>query len=147
MIKETATVSRLEGNRAVIEMQRQGVCGHCELSSGCGTGAIGRLLGHRNKLLKITNEQDLKPGDQIILGIQDGAYLKASLVIYGLPLTGLISGGLISQWFFGESDLKALVGAAIGMSLCLYISKLVAKYRFSSQFNPVILQINAEPKG
>lgn len=146
MIRETATVIRLEGSQAVVDIQRQSVCGHCELNNGCGTGAIGRLLGHRSKSLKISNEKDLKPGDQIILGIQERAYLKASLVIYGLPLMGLISGGLLSQWFFGESDLNAFVGAAAGMALCLIASNRFAKYRFSRQFNPAILQIIAEPK-
>lgn len=147
MIRETATVTRLEGSQAVIEMQRQDVCHQCELNKGCGTGAIGRLLGHRSRSLKITNERDLKPGDQVILGIQDRAYLNASLVIYGLPLIGLICGGLLSQWFFGESDVSALVGAAVGMTFCLIASNLIARYRFSRQFNPIILQIIAEPKG
>ncbi|MCH7881112.1 MAG: SoxR reducing system RseC family protein [Proteobacteria bacterium] len=146
MIRETATVTRLEGSQAVIDIQRQSVCDHCELNNGCGTGAIGRLLGHRSKSFKITNEKDLKPGDQVILGIQEKAYLNASLVIYGLPLMGLISGGLLSQWVFGESDVKAFVGAAVGMTLCLIASNLIGKYRFSRQFNPAILQIIAEPK-
>ncbi len=146
MIREKATVTRLEGIHAVIEMHRQSVCGHCEVRNGCGTGALGRLLGHRNKSLKVVNEQDLVPGDQIILGIQDGAYLNASLMIYGLPLLGLIAGGLIFQWVFGASDLSAMVGAAIGMSAGLISSNLMAKYRFSALLKPTILQIIAEPK-
>lgn len=146
MIRETAIVTRLEGSQAVIDIQRQSVCGHCELNNGCGTGAIGRLLGHRSKSLKITNDKGLKPGDQVILGMQERAYLNASLVIYGLPLMGLISGGLLSQWVFGESDVNAFIGASAGMTLCLIFSNLIAKYRFSRQFNPTILQIIAEPK-
>ena len=146
MIKEKAIVTRREGNQVVIEMQRQSVCGHCELNNGCGTGAIGRLLGHRNKPLKITSKMDLKPGDQVILGIQDRAYLNASLIIYGLPLLGLISGGLLSQWIFGESDFNAFAGAAIGLTLCLIFSNQISRYRFSQQFNPEILQVIAEPK-
>lgn len=146
MIKETATVIRLKGSYVEIEMQRQNVCGHCELNSGCGTGAIGRMLGHRSKSLTVINEKDLQPGDQVILGIQDGAYLNASLTIYGLPLFGLISGGLISQWAFGDSDFNTMIGAAIGMFLGSVASSLVAKYCFSGQLNPTILQVIAEPK-
>ena len=147
MIKERAIVTRREGSQVVIEMQRQGVCGHCELNNGCGTGAIGRLLGHRQKPLKITSKMDLKPGDQVILGIQDRAYLNASLVIYGLPLLGLICGGLLSQWVFGASDFSAFAGAAIGLTLCLISSNKISRYRFSQQLNPEILQVIAEPKG
>ena len=146
MITETATVTKIDGRQVEIEMQRQSVCGGCELNSGCGTGAIGRLLGRRNKPLKIFNQMKLMPGDQVVIGIRERAYLNASLIIYGLPLLGLIVGGLLSQWIFGESDLIALIGAAIGLSFSLIASAMAAKYRFSEQVNPKILQVIGEPK-
>ncbi len=68
MIRETATVTGPEGSQGVINIQRQSVCGHCTLNNGCGTGAIGRMLGHRSKSLIIPSEKNLKPGDQVISG-------------------------------------------------------------------------------
>ena len=40
MIEEQAIVTSVDGDLAMLQMQRQSTCSHCELSSGCGTGAI-----------------------------------------------------------------------------------------------------------
>ncbi len=76
-------MSGLEGDLAIIRMQRQSACSHCELNKGCGTGAIGRLLGHRSKPLAIRNDYDLKAGDRVLVGLPDRAFLNASGVKRG----------------------------------------------------------------
>ncbi len=146
MVKELGRVTGLVGNWALVEMQRQSTCSHCELSNGCGTGAVGRLLGHRRKPVMIKNEHHLRPGDSIILGLPEGAFLKASLLIYGLPLLGLIVGGMLALWITGESELFAFVFAAAGFVTGLQISALLARRQYSNQFSPRVLQVRGEPK-
>jgi len=145
MVKEQAKVTGLDGNWALVQMQRQSACSHCELSNGCGTGAIGRLLGHRRKPVKIKNEHRLKPGDNVVLGLPEEALLKASLLIYGLPLLGLIGGGLLALWIIGESELFAFIFAAAGFATGLQMSARLARKNFSNQFSPKILQVRGEP--
>lgn len=147
MIEEKAVVTGVVGNLAMIEVQRKSTCSHCELSRGCGTGAIGRLLGHRNKPLTISNKYDLKPGDRVLLGMPDKAFLKASLLIYGMPLLGMMAGGLLAQWLFGSSEMVTIILATTGFAAGLAFSANIAKRRFLPQFNPVILESNGEPKG
>ncbi len=145
MVKEQAKVTGLDGNWALVQMQRQSACSHCEVSNGCGTGAIGRLLGHRRKPVKIKNEYQLKPGDNVVLGLPEGAFLKASLLIYGLPLLGLIGGGMLALWITHESELFAIFFAAAGFVTGLQISAQLARKHYSSQFSPKILQVRGEP--
>jgi sigma-E factor negative regulatory protein RseC len=145
MIEERAIVTGLDGDLAIIQMQRQSTCDHCELSSGCGTGAIGRLLGHRVKPLTISNKYNLKPGDSILLGMPDTAFLSASLLIYGLPLVGLIGGGIMADWIYSRSELYVFIFAIIGFIAGLVISDQIATKRFSRQFNPRILEVSGEP--
>lgn len=145
MVKEQATVTGLDGNWALIQMQRQSACSHCELSNGCGTGVIGRLLGLRSKPVKIKNEYQLKPGDSVILGLPEEALLKASLLIYGLPLLGLIVGGMLAFWITGKSDLYAFVFASAGFVTGFQISARLARKQYSNQFSPQILQVRSEP--
>lgn len=147
MIEEQAIVTGLDGDRAMIQMQRHSACSHCELNSGCGTGAIGRLLGHRSKPLTIRNKHNLKTGDSVVLGMPDEAFLKASLLIYGLPLAGLIGGGLVAEWTFSASELYVFIFAVAGFIVGLTFSGLIAKSRFSQQFDPKILEAGSEPKG
>jgi len=145
MIEEQAIVTQIRGNRAEIQMQRQSACSHCELNRGCGTGAIGRMLGHRSKPLTIETSLSLKPGDRVLLGMPDGSFLKASLLIYGLPLFAMICFAMLGQLLFNGSEGLVLACALLGFFAGLLFSAKKAKTRFSAEFCPRILQINNEP--
>jgi sigma-E factor negative regulatory protein RseC len=93
MLTEPARVVSRDGRRVEVELQRGSACGGCELSEGCGTGALGRLLGHRRRSLVIETDRDCNPGDEVLLSLPEAALVKASLMLYGLPLLGLLVGG------------------------------------------------------
>lgn len=145
MIEEQAIVVGVKGECVEIQMQRQSACSHCELNKGCGTGAIGRMLGHRSKPLLIENTLNLKSGDHILLGMPDRSFLKASLLLYGLPLGLLVAGAVIGETVFNGSEMLVLISAASGFLGGLFIAARLAGKRFAEQFNPRILQINSEP--
>lgn len=144
MIKEQATVISLSGDLAQVQMQRQSACGGCEMSSGCGTGAIGRLLGKRSKPVEVKVDQDLRPGDQVEIGLPDKAFLRAGLLIYGTPLLGLFIGLVLAELIASNSDLIAFVFALTGLVLGLSIAACIAKTKFANQFNPKILAVTSE---
>ena len=98
MITEQAIVTRCNGKQVELELQRGSACGQCELNRGCGTGALGRLLGKRSKPLVIETDHVLKPGDRLQLGLSESALVKASLTIYGLPLLGMVMAGLLASF-------------------------------------------------
>ncbi|MFT5548174.1 MAG: sigma-E factor negative regulatory protein RseC [Candidatus Azotimanducaceae bacterium] len=150
MIKEKATVISRSGDLVEVQMQRQSACSHCEMSQGCGTGAIGRLLGKRSKPVEIKVVQDLQPGDQVEIGLPDKAFLRAGLLIYGMPLLGLFLGLMMAESIGSNvglsSDLIAFIFALVGLVLGLFIGAFIAKTQFSSQLNPKILSVNSELK-
>jgi len=144
MITEQAIVTRCDGNRVELELQRGSACGQCELSQGCGTGALGRLLGKRSKPLVIETDRDLKPGDKLQLGLSESALVKASLTVYGLPLLGMVAAGLIASFAVVSEVLIALAAGAgfiAGFKLASYLSHplehdLQTPYIVDIQVNP-----------
>jgi sigma-E factor negative regulatory protein RseC len=96
MLTESALVTRRDGNRVELELQRGSACDHCELNQGCGTGALSRLLGRRSRPLAIETDKDCKPGDRVLLELPESALVRASLLLYGLPLLGLLLGVLLA---------------------------------------------------
>ena len=148
MIKEKATVISLSGDTAEVQMQRQSACSHCEMSQGCGTGAIGRLLGKRSKPVEIKVDRELKPGEQVEIGLPDKAFLRAGLLIYGMPLLGLFIGLALAEIMASHSNLSSdLIGfvfALIGLVLGLLIGAYIAKTKFGNQLNPKILAVISE---
>jgi sigma-E factor negative regulatory protein RseC len=120
MLTESALVTRRDGNRVELELQRSSACDHCELNQGCGTGALGRLLGRRSRPLVIETDKDCEPGDTVLLELPESALVRVSLLLYGLPLLGLLLGGLLgallalAEWLVVGI---ALVGLFAGFKL------------------------------
>jgi sigma-E factor negative regulatory protein RseC len=144
MITEQAIVTRCNGKQVELELQRGSACAQCELSQGCGTGALGRLLGKRSKPLVIETDHVLKPGDRLQLGLSESALVKASLIVYGLPLLGMIVAGLLAEFAAVSQALVALaavVGFIVGFKLAVYLSRSLEHDRLT----PYIVEIRVNP--
>ncbi|MCP4388251.1 MAG: SoxR reducing system RseC family protein [Gammaproteobacteria bacterium] len=144
MITETAVVTRCDDGQVEVRLQRASACGGCELSQGCGTGALGRLLGNRSRPLVIPTRKELKPGDELLLGMSEAALVRASLTIYGLPLLAMVLGGLLTS-MFGWSDtwvgVSAITGFLVGYKFASYLTCRLEAGRSS----PYIVDIRVNP--
>ncbi|MCP3688155.1 MAG: SoxR reducing system RseC family protein [Gammaproteobacteria bacterium] len=145
MLKEQATVVRVVDRQVELEISRKSACGNCELRQGCGTGAIARLLGHRNKPVVIKSDIDLEAGDRLVLGLPDSGVLGASLLIYGLPLFIMVVASSLSHWITDGSELMTVIAAVAGFLSGFLTSATLATKVFSRQFYPQVLQVNGEP--
>lgn len=119
MITEQAIVTRCDGHRVELELLRESACGGCELNRSCGTGALGRLLGHRRKPLSLESERSLRPGDRVTLRLSERALVKASLLLYGLPLCLMLLAGLLAWWLAPLAEWLIALASAIGFYLGL----------------------------
>ncbi len=144
MITEQAIVTRSDGKQAEIMLQRTPACGGCELSQGCGTGALGRLLGNRSRPLLIETSHDLKAGDKLLLGLSEVALVRSSLLVYGLPLLGLIAAGLLAVSTSAPELLivaASVAGLFAGFRLAAYLSRSLEQDRLT----PYIVDIHVNP--
>ncbi len=115
MITEQAIVRRAAGARVELELQRDSSCGGCELRDGCGVGALGRLLGRRRNSLVIETDRRLRPGDSVMLELPERALVRLSLLVYGLPVAGLLGGALLPAALWPDApDAVAVVCGAAG---------------------------------
>ena len=147
MITESAIVTRRDGRLVELELQRNSTCSRCELSKGCGTGALGRLLGHRRKPILIETDHLLEAGDELVLGLSESALVKASLTIYGLPLLGMVCAGMLAALAALPEILVALAAVA-GFYVGYRIAGNLSHRLEAGQLEPYIVDIivNAEPR-
>jgi len=145
MITEQAIVTRCNGKQVELELQRGSACAQCELSQGCGTGALGRLLGKRSKPLVIKTEHDLKPGDRLQLGLSESALVKASLTIYGLPLLGMVAAGLLAS-LAAESEILVTLAAGAGFIAGFKFAAYRSKVLEHDRLTPYIVKIEVNPE-
>lgn len=140
MISTTGTIVRIEQDEqgeewAVIEVARQHACGHCEVSSGCGTGTLAKLFARSQQQVRVRNTQRALPGSQVQVNLSEGALVQMSLFAYLLPLFTLFIGGAIYSPLAnllglpngeGMTVLSALVGLGIGFYLLAKLGKRLA---------------------
>ncbi len=141
MITEQAIVTRCHGKRVDLQLQRQSACGHCEMSRGCGTGALGRLLGRRVKPIVMDNDHDLKIGDSVILELSERALVKMSLLIYGLPIAGMMLAGMLVNFLFVDSEGLVLLASAAGFFIGFKFSSRLVNSTATPQIAASIVNI------
>ena len=144
MIEERARVVSVNGGEVWVETVRSSACGTCSAKSGCGQELMRKLSGNRALHFKIRYSGSVKPGDQVVLGLEEGFFLKSSLLIYGLPLftfiLAIIGGDLLLQWSELWVVAAGLLGLLLGFIL-LWLHDTFFSLKPSS--DPVILRVSA----
>lgn len=119
MIEQEARVTAVQGDQAQVSIVSQSACGGCAAKSGCGTSVIASLFPQRQQQLRVTNSHHAKPGDRVLIGLPESGLQRASLLLYGVPLLGLLGGALAGQ-HWGGSELQSILGGLLGASIGLW---------------------------
>ncbi len=147
MIEEQAVVVGVEQDLVLLETVRSKPCGLCGQTRGCGISLWGRLLGHRNSIVRANNRINAGIGDNVIVGIDEKALLASSLAAYGVPLISLLVGAALGGSFStvaAHADAYAFVGAGLGLALgLLWLRGPSAGGGVGSSFRPVVLRQSA----
>lgn len=146
MIEENAHVVASEGEYAWVETERRSSCGSCS-AKGCGTGALSKILGQRTQRIKVLNPVEAKPGDEVVLGIEEQVLLKGSLAVYIVPLLAMLVGGILGevlapQWESDAEGLSALLGFIGLVAGFLWLSRFNRRLSRDRRFMATILRIN-----
>lgn len=144
MIEETGRVTEVEPGYAWVETRRTSTCGSCAARGGCGTSVLSRVLGQRTARVKALDRVGASVGDEVVLGLDDGALLRGSLAVYMMPLVALILGAILAetvapQWGLGEGFVMfgGVAGLAAGL---LWLRLFSRRAGTDSRYQAVILR-------
>lgn len=147
MIEERAEVVSIEGGDVWVETQRRSACAQCAVNNGCGTAVLGKVLGNKRSRVRVLNPEDAKVsiGDEIIVGIDEQALVRGSLVIYLVPLIflflfGLLGEVLTDQLHLGNPELMVVIFGILGLLSGFYlVKKFTRGIQDNSRYQPVLL--------
>jgi sigma-E factor negative regulatory protein RseC len=114
MIEELAVVVKIENRQVWVESGPYGACGGCLQKASCSTNAIGSVL--KKKSVPVDCDIQLNTGDQVMVAIDENLLLRASLLLYLLPLIALFSGAGMADWLLTDNALNAdlwIAGSAV----------------------------------
>ena len=147
MIEENAIVAKIEHNQVWVESKPKQGCGGCLQKSSCSTSVLDKFIKKRS--IAVDCDIEIKAGDEVVIGISEGVLIKASLLLYMLPLLVMVLCGAVAEAFlpsgYEYADL-AIAGAAISaLLLSLWaISKLHQSFFYTFFSRPVVIRRAAD---
>ncbi len=146
MIEEQAIVLHTADGFARVQTRRYAACGGCGVQAGCGTALLARVFGNKRNSLHVLNSVDAKPGDRVIIGFDEQALVKVSLIVYMLPLLSLLMGSIVGQLGAQRLDLASpelfsILGGFGGLLAGLFCVRFLSRRaRTDSRYRAVILR-------
>ena len=140
MVQETGVIERIEGNYAYVKAEKTGSCGSC--ASQCMSAD-----GKDYVIVHTINDVGAKEGDTVKFEVPVGSFLKASIIIYVIPMIALIIGSLVGKGVhphFSDSITKdglSAVTAFIFLLLSIILVKFIGKNTENERYIPKIVQI------
>ncbi len=133
MIEEEASVVRVSAGLAEIVTDRRDACGSCSAKHGCGTSLLATWLPQRRLSFRITNEIGAQVGDRVVVGLDESALQRGSLLLYAAPLVGLLSGAIAGEGLFPRvgwsSELGAVLLGLLGLTMALGLVRRITAGR------------------
>ncbi len=146
LITEQALVIKREQASLWVAADRRSACASCRVKSGCGTSLLARL-GSESVLVRALipsslESIDFTEGEEVEIAVDRYAFVKVSLVIYLLPLAGLLLGVITTGLLLGdESDLATASAAIMGLVAGGAFSRgLLKRWHNSELLQPVVLR-------
>jgi sigma-E factor negative regulatory protein RseC len=144
MMQETGIVTGLEENGfAFVKATGGEGCGSC----GC-RGACQALGGGTERKVTAVNRAGATVGDQVLLTIGSGSFLKASFVVYLLPILALVVGSVIGQkyssqiWAGGNPETVSVLTGLFCLAISFLIIRLFnTRFTQSEKYYPVIEKV------
>ncbi len=111
MIEELAVVVKIENHQVWVESGANNACGGCLQKASCTTNALGSVL--KKKSVPVDSDIQLKTGDQVMVAIDENLLLRASLLLYLLPLIALFTGAGLADWLATDNADVWIAGSAM----------------------------------
>jgi sigma-E factor negative regulatory protein RseC len=148
MLKEQGVVINIDDRFAWIQTQRKSGCGHCSSNQECGTASLAQVFGHKQAIVKVVNDLTAKVGDHVVIGVEEQALIKGSLLLYLLPLFSLFIAAIgyqtlaITYTFLPSTEIFTALSGFGGLLIGLFsVNYFTKKMEDNSRYQPIILKI------
>lgn len=140
MITERGRVIALKGDQIWVQTIRQNACTSCSARHGCGQRALASVTAGRANQVLVDNSLGARVGDEVMVAIDESTLLRASLLVYSVPLLGLVLGAVLGHQSVPGSDGPAIVFGGLGLALGFVVVRWGQKHAGAS-FNPRLMSV------
>jgi sigma-E factor negative regulatory protein RseC len=102
MIEESAVVVKVVDYQVWVATESNSACSACQQKSSCSTSALATLLDRR--AVPVDSAIRLTEGDKVMVSIDEGLLIRASLLLYMVPLMALFAGAGLADWLLNVNS-------------------------------------------
>ena len=140
MIKEEGRIVATDDHYAWVLTYRESACQSCSARSGCGNRVLRKLGGSEAQQIKVFKSLDVAVGDEVLVGIAEEGLMRASLLVYLLPLTLLVIFSAIADTIFVFSEVSIVLAGFSGLLTGFFIVKILSsKLSCNPVYHPQLL--------
>lgn len=142
MIEEVARVTWSGAGVVRVEAARNSACGQCSSRASCSQGALSQWSRGRTVEIEVQNPDNLplQPGQQVLIGLEEGGLMRASLLLYLLPLLMLVAGALGTSMLGGGEGVQILAAGLMLLAGFAIVRRLTRNPAELSRYQPVLLK-------
>lgn len=143
MIEENGRVVDVNSQGIWVETVRQSACATCAARNGCGQKLLVSAGAGKRFIIQVSNPNEISvsENDRVILGIEEGAFLKATLFVYLIPLLALFIAALLADYIFANEGL-VILSALVGLGIGFFITRSSSNMFFKScSYQPALLRV------
>ncbi|MDZ4219688.1 MAG: SoxR reducing system RseC family protein [Methylobacter sp.] len=133
---------KIANHQVWVESAQNSVCGACLQKASCTTSAIGSVL--KKKSVPVDCDIPLNIGDKVTVAIDENLLLRASLLLYLLPLIALFAGAGIADWLLpvdaNAADLWLAGSAILSFLASLWLINKVQSLLIMGYARPVVVR-------
>jgi sigma-E factor negative regulatory protein RseC len=139
MIEDIGKVVQVIDDKAYVEVERSSACAQCGLQEAEELATGGKVV------FEAYNLAGAKSGDRVKVQVRTGAYMRASLYIYGIPvlflIIGAIAGAYAATILRKSSDSMSALFAMGGLVVGFIILFLLRKRSNKAEYMPVVVEV------
>jgi len=124
MIETRVRVVSAANGMAWVAANQESGCSACQSKSTCGISGLGDFLSNRRPNLPI-RQANAKPGDELLLCVDEAELLRAGLFAYLLPTLLAVAAAALADTS-GAGDLTAALAAVFGFTAGLIAARFLA---------------------
>jgi sigma-E factor negative regulatory protein RseC len=140
MVTEEGVIEKIFRQKAVIRIQKNSACAHCDSRGAC------QVISDKEMLIEIANDLQAKVGDHVEISVKESSLVKLSLLVFFLPIVALVvgayAGGALADSLDIDSTLSSVLGGALAMGITFFaLRRLERAIKDKAEYHPRMTRI------
>ena len=139
MVEDIGKVVKIDSDKAYVEVERSSACASCGLQEAEELATGGKVI------FEAYNMAAANIGDRVRVQVRTGAYTKAPLYVYGIPVLflviGAVAGAYTATILKRSSDTMSALFAMGGLVVGFIVLFLLRKRSNKTEYMPVVVEV------